>query len=199
MLIPYAYSKLFRCSNKCQQRLILAESKCPLDKQRCRDAVDHAKGLAWLQSQRSLLSHSQPTAMRAHYGYLWDRGLSRKGGTRRSIFPMWCLHGPLHITAASLSQELYWMHSFILVRWKYCKKEGNDILNDNRIAMHNFIFLVLLLNRTINSSHFICMVLRFFRLHNGKCFNFWYIPSISYLCSVTFNTQLSWMVVLPLS
>lgn len=27
-----------------------------------------------------LLSHSQPAAMRAHYGYLWDEGLSRKGG-----------------------------------------------------------------------------------------------------------------------
>lgn len=36
-----------------------------------------------------LLSHSQPTAMRAHYGYLWVEGLSRKGGLQhRSIFHM---------------------------------------------------------------------------------------------------------------
>lgn len=71
------------------------------------------KGLAWLQAESqilALLSHSQPTAMRAHYGYLWERGLSRKGGTRQSIFPMWCLHGPLHITATSLSRELCEIH-----------------------------------------------------------------------------------------
>ena len=35
------------------------------------------------------LSHSQPTAMRAHYGYLWVGGLSRKGGSPTLIFHMW--------------------------------------------------------------------------------------------------------------